>query len=63
MQKYNLPKILWKETKILQDIIITSMITKLKFPTQSQKYHLSKILKVIIVYRMNESEHNILAYR
>jgi hypothetical protein len=34
MQKYNLPKIPLKETKILQDII--TLVTNLKFSTQAK---------------------------
>ncbi len=43
MQKYNLKKNPLKETKILQDIIITLFIPNLKFQ-HKPKYHLSKIL-------------------
>jgi len=43
MQKYNLQKNPLKETKILQDIIITLFIPNLKFQ-HKPKYHLSKIL-------------------
>jgi hypothetical protein len=43
LQKYNLQKNPLKETKILQDIIIT-LITNLKFQHNKPKYHLSKIL-------------------
>jgi hypothetical protein len=42
MQKYNLQKNPLKETKILQDIIIT-LLTNLKFQ-HKPKYHVSKIL-------------------
>jgi hypothetical protein len=43
MHKYNRYKILQKKTKILQDIIITSIITNLKFQ-HKPKYHLAQIV-------------------
>jgi hypothetical protein len=42
MQKYNLQKNPLKETKILQDIIITSIITNLKFQHKPKYIHLLK---------------------
>jgi hypothetical protein len=44
LKKQNLQKTFQRETKILQDIIIITRQTNLKFQHKPKKYHLSKIL-------------------